>query len=968
MSKSAFGWWGNELDDNDFACALAALGVAEAHYHCRPVPSKIQELKIAIDKALSRKEAVPWTLIGPPEEFVDYARMTDASTLRDAWKAGLNNYRGRIRLEIQPERGGGYSWVNAHLPWLVDQLSNDAVGLASTYVLDEIPGPTKDATTKWNWPVRIGYFSDFESLSLSKNLHESWLIDELAIIRPMVKSNDTCDMLLLPWPLREALNKLLGMSFQIRASCVVILGGLDEPWERALHLIDAMKSQAGSAGVCVTTVPATSRENWFTILVEGLSHNQPLDVCFHRTSSWINQELTLHPMDSASPLVPLFFSTRRLLAVSQIKSVAYELCNRMEGLTKRRAIRVPEKAAERLRIRSGSFKSVELAHEIRNRIESFYFEHESNEASGVADIGRAVESSMLRMGALERKPRWIQAQVFRTNKGESKRITRALKADEFHTLIVRIGPIDREWLTPPKEAVFPEHKLPQNEEVNELQVIFSEPVHVSKPLTAEIALPRLGASTTCQFAFRPKRSQTLFEGRIVVLHQNRILQTALLRAQVLKEPTKANKSAKIKLDIEALVRPDLAGLEARQRFDAALVVNRGNDGVPRLTKIVGDRAELLSLEGLKDALQSIKDKISEIATNPRRFPQQYNAKATEELLRFLAVHGRDLYEGIVTDQLGTGPLTKAGRIQLLCARESFLPLEFLYDQPVPRPDAKICPESKQALKTKQKLRNGKCIECILTDKTPSPYICPLGFWCLSKVIERHAHDPEISKKFRGMDFALQAEPFEDRNALHVFDGAVYAASNRVDKFEKGLIKKVHQSLEESTNNNASLVKSWDRWIAEIKQRHPTLLVLLPHILRDEQFSKPTLEIEESDQLISTYINKKYVCPLSSERQPIVVLLGCETLDTDIPFQGFVAKFRRNGAAIVLSTLTPVLGRQVVPIAQMLIKELRYATKSVSTFGDAFLELRRHALAQGKSVVLSLVAYGDADWRLNPQNA
>jgi hypothetical protein len=95
-----------------------------------------------------------------------------------------------------------------------------------------------------------------------------------------------------------------------------------------------------------------------------------------------------------------------------------------------------------------------------------------------------------------------------------------------------------------------------------------------------------------------------------------------------------------------------------------------------------------------------------------------------------------------------------------------------------------------------------------------------------------------------------------------------------------------------------------------------------------------------------------------------VLLGCETGSSAAPFQDFVAAFRRSGAALVLGTLSEILGRQAGPVAQELTQELRRQLRDRPTpFGDVLLTVRRKLLQKGLTVVLALIAYGDADWLL-----
>jgi hypothetical protein len=230
---------------------------------------------------------------------------------------------------------------------------------------------------------------------------------------------------------------------------------------------------------------------------------------------------------------------------------------------------------------------------------------------------------------------------------------------------------------------------------------------------------------------------------------------------------------------------------------------------------------------------------------------------------------------------------------------------------------------------------------------------------MNRVIERHAVKPVAETNLSGTEYALQSDPIAGRDTLDILNAAVYAASNRV---QEGQIEELLGTLADVTDQRVEHVHDWDTWRTAIQNRGPSLLVLVPHTLKDDH-DIPTLEIGEEQQLPEDQITASYVHATRDYRPPIVLLLGCETAVPDVPFQGFSVPFRIHGAAIVLSTLTPVLGRHAVPVAQMLLGELKRAARASGTFGDALLGLRRRALAAGIPMVLSLVAYGDADWRL-----
>jgi hypothetical protein len=556
-------------------------------------------------------------------------------------------------------------------------------------------------------------------------------------------------------------------------------------------------------------------------------------------------------------------------------------------------------------------------------------------------------------------PRWLQAQVFEMREGagagetQESQLRKGLRAGAEHRLRLWIGPDAGEGIR--AQDVFPEERLPPDQEKYELQILFWEEKHAPEPQIGTIFLPRSrGRSTPCDFHFQARADVPDFAGRLVVMHASRILQTMLLVGRVLAEPELAPPEARIALQRDTPVRATPATLAALHRFEAAVIADTSRDGGMQMASVAGERVELRSLEGVAQTIRLIRGRIEQIADSPEDFGA-LDSEATVTLLRFLARQGSMLYQGIVETYLPGHPLRMPGqRIQLVSARDSYLPLEFMYDRPSPARNAVLCPHAAQALEA------GRCDGCDGEEEAVvRQRICPLGFWCTSRVIERHWVEPVEKAELQGADYALEeADPTADRAALHVLSAAVYAASARVNAQQA---EDLHQSLSVLTGGAVRQVQDWSAWCLAVKESAPSILVLLPHTLLDDD-SIPTLEIGDRQQLANDEITKDYVRGEAAP-PPVVLLLGCQTAVPDLPYQAFATRFRTRGAAIVLSTLAPVLGRHAVPVAKLLVQELQRAAEAGGTFGEAVLAVRRHALAAGLPMVLSLVAAGDADWRL-----
>ena len=564
-------------------------------------------------------------------------------------------------------------------------------------------------------------------------------------------------------------------------------------------------------------------------------------------------------------------------------------------------------------------------------------------------------------------PRYIQGRVLRiVSDSELIEVKRAFWVNSHYLLEVRIGPIDSGWLSPHKEAVFPDEKLTWEQDKADLQVIFNEPNHSPEPQMENITLPKYGSSSSCQFHFGIKNTSNTFLGRIIVLHRNRVIQTALLKGEVVTGPNQPS-SFPIKLSIESLIRKDLSDLSSRQEYDVALIANHTEDGEPTLTGVAGERAMFRSLKNVETVINKINEELEKIVVDPNIYPVDIFSKKITSWIRQISFFGRALYEGIIVDMHLEEKLQRAKCIQLLSKRFDYLPLEFLYDASPPDMNAPLCPETKEALK------RGSCTGCRMKDDTPTKYICPLGFWFLKMIIERHLIlDPDFETK--ESEFGMDFEPINNRNKLQVLKSALFAASSKVDEITSDNSMKILSLLKQATNGHANLVKTWSEWENAIKTNNPSLLVLIAHTSKGGPYNLDQIEIGENSTLFRAYITKHHHVRGSEDSRPVLLLLGCDTgvayqalnadgeTQVDVPFQTFAAKFIREGAVIVVSTLTKILARHAVPVAETLIKELTQSAEEGKSLGDTLLQTRKRYFIEGIPMALTLIANGDADWR------
>jgi hypothetical protein len=367
--------------------------------------------------------------------------------------------------------------------------------------------------------------------------------------------------------------------------------------------------------------------------------------------------------------------------------------------------------------------------------------------------------------------------------------------------------------------------------------------------------------------------------------------------------------------------------------------------------VAGEVADIREPRDLGHALETISARLERAVTSED--DGGLDSESTRKLLVFLAQHGSLLHKALL--DVIDAPLAAAERIQVVSADpEAFLPLEFAYGRVSPRDDAKLCPNSNEALVS------GRCEGC--PAETDPAYVCPLGFWCLSKVIERQLHTLAAAQEVE-RDYRILSAPAAGRTHLGPLDGALLGASTLVDRFRKGTIAEVDAALATVTGGHAVHAKTWPEWIECVKELTPPLLVLLPHTLENEA-SIRCLQIEDAEQLPVGDISDAYV----GKPPPIVLLLGCDTATPEMPFQQFPTAFRRANAAIVVGTLTKILGRHAGPVAAQLVTKLtEIAAERDVTFGEVMRDARRAMLRAGAPTVLAVTAYGDAGWMLGPGN-
>lgn len=538
--------------------------------------------------------------------------------------------------------------------------------------------------------------------------------------------------------------------------------------------------------------------------------------------------------------------------------------------------------------------------------------------------------------------RFVRA-TFHEDRNASRHVER-IEPRRPYFVRIRIAPEGGRGAT--AETAFDESQLPSSPTGHELTIALFElrdgdREPASSPAKMKVHLPpnRAVSSTDAWFPVLTPPDGA-FVARVIVLHETRVLQTLILHA-----PTGAWQDD-VTLRQESVIRKTFEDLGARRAFDAALVLN-DTGGVPGVMAVTEKSVAYKEPVDLRVAIDSITKAVNELTKLADTSDITIDDGDVVSVLIRLANDGHILSKWIARNL--PPEIAGADRIQILEAREgAFLPLEFVYPSYAPEDTAKICPHGKEELANPRKT---KC-----PNERDRNFVCPAVFWGFSRVLERFPHPPADREPF---DYRLST-PTPERTTIHPLESALVGASAKMRTDDvtgaDGVVPAMQALVKE-----VFVAQTWDDWSTEIREHSPSLLLLFPH--SEEVDDKQALEIGSKFLKIS-FLEEEYVRRSDTDPGPLVLLLGCSTTLPRVGFHSFVAEFRVLGASIVVGTLSLIRGRHATRFVKELVGALaqRVGTPD-AVFGDVLLDVKRSMLAAGDPFALTLMAYGDADWRL-----
>jgi hypothetical protein len=900
--------WGAGLDDLRLSLALAFAGALEADAWLAESPDFLEALR---------------DMIGDPITPVSWRRPDDALGLVSA-EAAADAIEGLTGLRFHALTGVGvqaslYSWVQA-----LNQHPDIEIVVNADY-------PPGDLA--WQWPLRFGYLSDSGSTAVRKGLENNLWWPHL---QHVVDAGEGCDLLVLPMPLSAAEDLTRGDVGE--CALAVVLGDIDVPPEEVPRAADRIAFQLETWGCHLANAP-DDVPSWLNRLTEALAHNGPIDTALAYATAGVSGTYTAVNQD-------LFWGSRLEWVIGRFADRMISMGSHM--------VQVPEAVLGYLPDNPpvGLVQADDVGWYLRDAIDQAKFQYlaETMEATGYtmlvegigelpgpgpsAGIGNGLGAGPEGEGV---EIRIINGAV--KKEGEAYRL--ALEAGVEYTLEVWIGVESEESITAPGAAPFPTDELPAGP--NRIDVVFTSLDNREDVQRSHVTLPEKGDSDRAELALSFAEPGSVF-GRLALVHGGRVIQTAVFRADVVA--ARPSRIGRPEIVVEEVIRSRITGVPEEDVFDLAVVVNRDTSGRKTTSAIHDEGVSIRSAEGLEESIEKLRDTLNAVADDPDAFSSMTEPK-TQEWLFGLANFGFQLHQAFIQDHGIEPGYFSHERIQIVAARaDAYLPVEFFYDLEPPTL-VELCPEWKKAV------LEGRCERCEgLGIGDPRP-ICPSGFWGIKYVVERHVHRAQDDS---GGDWVLRREPVAGRDRLKPLESILWGVSDNVVAGDRtALGRALSKKLLPATR-----AATWSDIQEKVASVDPSMLFLVPHT--EGSPLVPESEIG-GEQEMMTRIRDRMGPP--REKEVVVVLLGCDTAKTGIPYQGMAAEFRRAGAAVVVSTINDILGRHAVPVAKQLLKILKATSKETErSMGDTMRDLRRQGLAAGYPMALSVVAFGDADWVLS----
>jgi hypothetical protein len=531
---------------------------------------------------------------------------------------------------------------------------------------------------------------------------------------------------------------------------------------------------------------------------------------------------------------------------------------------------------------------------------------------------------------------------------------------------------------PPIDPLLPE----TDDDGHDLDIVFFEKdFELRSARLQRVRLPRLGGTPPVEFELRaPERTGTA-HGRIMVFHENQLLQSFLLTVSV-TEYAEVFDDSEIRVGLEWGRSARFTNLDALGERAISMGFNQDPDGSHTLFVKKGDAAPapvLLPELAVDDWTRRFREILERYAWNEGRTGPGFDFRLEgaaapgprfAAAIRELATLGGGIHTQLFQRRgTGLGPLLrnlrKQGDRALQIARHDpnfAFPWSIVYDFPLPkeisgRPPAPVCV--------------GEAFDDGITATPSSRRGCPHnpgrdvycveGFWGVRHRLE------QLMPNGRRADETIVVRGEADRPGVRL---ALSIRTDDVENLDTGL----HQALSSAVGGLGAdedlLDLLWD------ESRRPLALVILGHLAvkavdgepageRILLFPRETLPADIPPDLwlqpndIVQRTKDDY--PMVGDPAPLVFLMACDSGATEIAeLTGFVTSLADAGAGAVIGTESTVFASLASRFAREVILELWEGER---TLGEAVQTFNRRLLRAGIPVPFAFSAVGNTDLRI-----
>jgi hypothetical protein len=382
------------------------------------------------------------------------------------------------------------------------------------------------------------------------------------------------------------------------------------------------------------------------------------------------------------------------------------------------------------------------------------------------------------------------------------------------------------------------------------------------------------------------------------------------------------------------------GLESRTPADATIVLSPSLGDAPEVIDLTAGPSPI-RLDRLQESMAQIRQQLIGAFGHPPK-----DLAAAAPLLARLAIRGASLRDALGG---GKGFHDDAAWVHVLAYDQADLPFEVIYTHP--EPVSRDVPVCAPALAGETTCR----LDC--PDRESAERVCPYAFWGTNKVVERRWFVEDRSK----------SKPPTTRR-IPVAARAVVGTSNQTDHEDRTASQRIRSSIEKFVGQqNVYAVPTWKELPAAVADRPPpSLLVLVTHTIPASQDDNTDVRLELGGmKLEARLVGRSYVNPAKAEPGPMVLSLGCDTNDLTIGFNNWVGRLRASGAEVVVSTLSPVPGKEVADFVVRVFDELPRQLRGPGQhrLGTLLTAVRKATMATGDPLALTITAWGDGDVEL-----